>query len=222
MRVLMFAMTALLCVSCAPQDRQASALSSDDSSASALPNPSAQSQEDVDSGGGSTSGASQEQAQTDGPALAAPSDSTTMCIENLSSVTPVITFTSYKEQLGEGSLKYRARACATGYDTRTSHVRGRIEVPAPYASLDFTADTPSLPFYKPYGALWQERDKQDEPPARCIGPDGYSVGDRRIWDDGLLQYVIERQPNGVGNVFLLTIRASAKPSADGTPAKCPK
>jgi hypothetical protein len=221
MRVLMFAMTALLCVSCAPQDRQASALSSDDSSASALPNPSAQSQEDVDSGGGSTSGASQEQAQTDGPALSYRKDST-ICIENLSSITPVVTFTSYKEQVGEGSLKYRARACATGSKDGVVDVRGRIEVPAPYASLDFTADSPSLPFYKPYGALWQERDKQGEPPARCIGPDGYSVGDRRIWDDGLLQYVIERQPNGVGNVFLLTIRASAKPSADGTPAKCPK
>jgi hypothetical protein len=219
MRVVIIAMTALLCVGCAQQDRQAAPVSSDVGSAGAAPSSVAEPQGAA--GEGYASRAPAEQAQTDGPAMTIPSKSTTMCVQNLSSVTPVVTFTKYQEQLGEGPLKYRATACATGYGTSTGDVRGQVAQPAPNDSLFFTAERPHLLWDKPFGALWQETDAQNKPPARCIGPVGYSVGDLRTWDDGLLQYVIAREPDVVGKMFRMTIRDSAKPSADGKPVKCP-
>jgi hypothetical protein len=196
MRVVIIAMSALLCVSCASQDRQAAPVSSDVSSASALPSSVAQSLE--------------EQAEVDGPVLGSRM-ATTMCIENLSSVTPVVTFDQKDEQAGEGPLKYRARACATGLSSGQD-VRGRIGVPAPNAPMEFWADNRKLGY--PGGGLDQEE------VAICLGSMTFSVGDRRTWDDGLLLYALERESDGVGKVFRITIRDSAKPSADGKPAKC--
>jgi hypothetical protein len=161
-------------------------------------------------GGSPDSGALEEQAQTDGPALAS-RKATTMCIENLSSATPVVTFDQKDEQAGEGLLKYRARACATGL-SGGKDVRGRIGLQAPNTQMEFWADNRSLG--NPGGGLEQEGG------AFCFGSMTFSVGDRRTWDDGLLRYALEREPDGVGKVFRITIRDSAKPSADGKPAKC--
>jgi hypothetical protein len=130
------AMSALLCVACAPQDRRAALMSFDVSSASALPSSVVQSQEAVDAGGGPSSGAPEEQSQADGPVLAS-RKTTTMCIENLSSVTPVVTFARYIEQAGEGPLAFRARACATGFSSSDKDVRGRIGRPAHNALMEF-------------------------------------------------------------------------------------
>jgi hypothetical protein len=71
------------------------------------------------------------------------------------------------------------------------------------------------PVGSPVAGLEQERYND------CINFLGYSVGDRRTWDDGLLMYTMEREPDGEKKMFELTIRDSAKPSADGNPAKCP-
>ncbi len=169
----------------------------------------------IDADESPASQAPEEQAQADGPALAS-QKATTICIENLSSVTPVVSFLQYQEQAGEGPLKFRARACATGYGTGAADVRGRIGLPAPNEPIKFYANNDL--FGKPTGALNQE---QDERVARCLSSVRYSVGDRRTWDDGVLLYAFEREPDGVGLVFRITIRDSAKPSADGKPAKCP-
>ena len=155
-----------------------------------------------------------------------PSGSTSLCIQNIwSAVTPIVEFDqidgSSKEFTGQGPLEFGATFCSTGYDVNVSHVRGRITLPVPYASLHFTADNPTLG--KPYAALWQAAEPGSKfPSARCIGPDGYSVGDRRTWDDGLLRYVIVREPDFGGKIFKMTIDRSAKPSADGKPARCPQ
>ena len=211
LRLVNTAMSALLCVACAPQDRQAAPVSSEVGSASALPSSVAQSQEAVDAGGGPSSGAPEEQAQAEGPALAS-RKATTMCIENLSSVTPVVTFVRYIEQAGEGALAFRARACATGFSSSDRDVRGRIGLPAHIAPMEFWADNYSVSY--PGGGLSQEG------AAICLATGGYSVGERRMWDDGLLRYILERQPDGVGKVFRITIGDSARPSADGKPATC--
>ena len=211
MRVVIVAMTALLCVSCAPQDRQAAPLPSDVSSASALPNSSAQSQEAEGAGGGPTSRAREEPAESNGPALVLVK-ATTMCIENLSSVTPVVTFIVKKEQLGEGPLKFRARACATGSSSGDQDVSGRIGLPAPNVQMEFWAVNRRIGY--PKAGLNQEGI------TNCPESQYLAVGDRLMWDDGLLLYALEREPDGVGKVFRITIRDSAKPSANGKPAKC--
>lgn len=157
-----------------------------------------------------------------------PSGSTKLCIQNIfSAITPVVRYIqtsgSSKEIYGEGPLAFGSTTCATGYDTNNAHVRGEITLPEPYTSLTFSADTPGVIGYKPYGALWQRADPGSNlPSARCIRPDGYSVGDRRTWDDGLLRYVMVREPDFEGNVFRLTIDRSQNPSADGKPARCPQ
>lgn len=153
LRLVNTAMSALLCVACAPQDRQAAPVSSEVGSASALPSSVAQSQEAVDAGGGPSSGAPEEQAQAEGPALAS-RKATTMCIENLSSVTPVVTFVRYIEQAGEGALAFRARACATGFSSSDRDVRGRVGLPAHIAPMEFWADNYSVSY--PGGGLSQE------------------------------------------------------------------
>jgi len=187
-------------------------MSSEVSSASAVPSSVAESQGVVSSGEGYASRAPGEQAETAGPAMAI-RKSTFMCVRNLSKTTPVVTFTTYEEQSGQGPLGYRARACATGYAGWTRDVEGRIALPAPNEPMKFWAN--NFPVGAPDAGLEQER--YDE----CINYIGYSVGDRRTWDDGLLMYTMEREPDGEKKMFELTIRDSEKRSADNTPAKCP-
>ncbi len=198
-------------VSSMPTNRQAAPVSSDVSSASAVPSSVAGSADSVDAGGYS-SPAPGEQAQTDGPAMGI-RKATTMCVENLSSVTPVVTFTTYEEQAGQGPMKYRARACATGYSGWKRDIVGRLEVPTPNEQMMFWAN--NFPVGSPDAGLEQERYGE------CVNYVGYSVGDRRTWDDGILMYVMERESDGVNKVFRLTIRDSANGSADRKPAKCP-
>lgn len=216
MRVAIIAMTALLCVACAQQDRQAAPMSSDVGSVSAVPTATAESQDAAGAGEGYASRAPGEQAQADGPALASLKMATTVCVENLSSITPLVTFTTYEEQLGEGPLKYRSSACATGSKVWVRDVAGRIAVPSPHEPMVFWAKNP--PIGSPDAGLLQERYGDH---ADCIRYVYYPIGDRRTWDDGLLMYTMEREPDGVGKVFRLTIRDSSNVPADGTPARCP-
>ena len=168
MRVVINAMTALLCVACGQQDRQAAPVSSG--------------------------------------RLA-----TTVCIENRSSVTPVVTFIDKDEQSGEGSLEFGAKACASGLGSETD-VYGRIGLPVPNAPMEFWAYNADVGL--PGAGLNQEG-------AGYCSSELFALGESQIWDDGLARYVIKREPDGVRKNFLLTIRDSESPSADGKPRPCP-
>jgi hypothetical protein len=163
-------------------------------------------------GGSPAAEALGEQAQADDLALSYRKDST-ICIENLSSITPVVIFTDKREQVGEGPLKYRERACATGSKDGVVDVRGRIWLPEPNVQMEFWADNPVIG--APKAGLNQVGS------GKCLTPRfSYDEGDYELWDDGLLRYRVERLPDGVGKVFRMTIRDSANPSADGKPSMC--
>ena len=172
MRVVIIAMTAVLCVACAPQDRQAT------------PEPSGR-------------------------------QATSVCIENSSSVTPVITFIDKDEQSGEGPLEFGAKACASGLDSEVD-VYGRIGLPVPNAPLEFWAYNAEI---GPPGAGLNQEINQ-EIYGYCVA-ELFAVGESHIWDDGLVRYVLEREPDGARKNFLLTIRDSESPSTDGKPRPCP-
>ena len=168
-------------------------------------------------GEGYVSRAPGEQGQADGPAMAQPpKGSTSLCIQNIwSGITPSVQFTSQGTLVvsDDGPLKFGATACATGSDTKSFHLQGWVTLPEPYASYRFAADTPYFSsMYDPKAYLWQN--------TICINSDGYSVGDRRTWDDGLVRFVMVREPDFGGTVFRLTIDRSQKPSTDGKPAPC--
>lgn len=152
-----------------------------------------------------------------------PSGSTSLCIQNIwSAVTPSVQFKSQGTLVvsDDGPLKFGATACATGSDPSSDHLQGWVTLPEPYASYRFAADTPYFSsMYDPTARLWQNTQVNNKPQI-CINGDGYSVGDRRVWDDGLLRFVMVREPDFGGTVFRLTIDRSQKPSADGKPALC--
>jgi hypothetical protein len=181
-------------------------------------------QASVTAGEGYASRAPGEQGQADGPAMAQPpKGSTSLCIQNIwSAVTPSVQFKSQGTLVvsDDGPLKFGATACATGSDTSSYHLQGWVTLPEPYASYRFAADTPYFSsMYDPTARLWQNTQVNNKPQI-CINGDGYSVGDRRVWDDGLLRFVMVREPDFGGTVFRLTIDRSQKPSADGKPALC--
>lgn len=154
-----------------------------------------------------------------------PSGSTSLCIQNIwSAITPSVQFSSQGTLVvsDDGPLRFGATACATGSDTKSAHLEGWVTLPEPYASYRFAADTPYLMsmFENPTARLWPNTQVAGIPFQICIKGDGYSVGDRRTWDDGLLRFVMVREPDFGGTVFRLTIDRSQKPSADGKPALC--
>lgn len=146
-----------------------------------------------------------------------PSDrqATTVCIENSSSVIPVITSRDKDEQSGEGPLESGAKACASGLGSEID-VYGRIELPAPNAQLEFWAFNSDI--VPPLAGFNQ--DLEQEVYAYCVA-ELFTVGESHIWDDGLVRYVLEREPDDAHTNFMLTIRDSESPSADGKPRPCP-
>ena len=149
---------------------------------------------------------------------------TTICIENLSSVTPVVIFTEKREQLGEGPLTYRARACATGPLGSGKDVRGRLWLPAPNVQMDFWGDNGNWwgPVTVSLNQLQGGTSVDDqEVKVRCLDQaNGLDVWGGDIWDDGLLRYVVQRQPDGVGVVVKITIQDSPQPLEGGKPFVC--
>ena len=139
--------------------------------------------------------------------------STKVCVENRSSVTPDVTVPRKDQQSGEGLLKFGATACASGKFILKGNmdVVVKIDVPAPNAPMEFGANNPDIGYpsavLAQYGA------------GKCLSF-SYAVGESHTWFDGLLMYVVEREPDAGGKVFRVTIENSKNPSVDGKPAKC--
>jgi hypothetical protein len=139
---------------------------------------------------------------------------TKVCIQNLSSVTPNVTFIYKDEQSGEGPLKFGATACASGSDSWTNRhdVEVEIDVPAPNVSMEFSASNKTANY--PFAILAQYGDR------RCFRY-SYSEGDSHRWSDGLLKYEVKLEPDDGVKLFRVTIQdEKMKPSVDGKPAKC--
>jgi hypothetical protein len=136
---------------------------------------------------------------------------TYLCIENLSSVNATVTFDSFDLQSGQGVVTSGAKACASGSLFWEHDVEGKIYPADSYPPMWFGAKNPLAGF--PTASL-----KSIENQRTCAV--ALAIGVPRIWDDGLLMYELERKPDGANKEFVITIRNSAKPSADGKPRPC--
>ena len=129
-----------------------------------------------------------------------------------------------REQLGEGPLTYRARACATGPLGSGKDVRGRLWLSAPNVQMDFWGDNGNWwgPVTVSLNQLQGGTSVDDqEVKVRCLDQaNGLDVWGGDIWDDGLLRYVVQRQPDGVGVVVKITIQDSPQPLEGGKPFVC--
>jgi len=140
---------------------------------------------------------------------------TRVCIENLSSVNATVTFDSFDYSFdwksGQGVLTSGAKACASGSFFWEHDVEGKIYPADSYPPMWFGAKNP-LDGY-PTARL---RSIENQKTCAVV----WVIGVPRIWDDGLLMFELERKPDGANKEFVITIRNSAKPSADGKPRPC--
>ncbi len=136
---------------------------------------------------------------------------TRVCIENQSSTSANVGFTKRDTGRGEGPLTAGSWACGEGTFFIGDDVEGTITLASPLSEVEVTASNPwaGPPQTRIYiNGRW------------CAGG-GMNVGEKSVWDDGVLRYTVQRIADGQWKEFTVTLADSEQPSVNGLPAKCP-
>ncbi|MDD2817687.1 MAG: hypothetical protein PHN51_02675 [Candidatus Nanopelagicales bacterium] len=141
---------------------------------------------------------------------------TRVCVKNFSSTTPTVTFTNKDTARGEGRLERSTQACAEGSSAGLGlDVGGEIAIPGSSPrSLKLIAQNPWV------GAPMAFLSEPGLGGFNCTAINGMDINEARLWDDGLLKFVVTRLGDGQWKEFTVDISDSQSPSADGKPRRC--
>lgn len=155
---------------------------------------------------------------TDGPAGSSGNLGTRVCVINESTRYRLfVTFSKKDSETGAGTVAYGEQGCAEGTFGSGGDVVGRISPDKELQTVTFGAGNPWIG--KPYNSLAYNSNNIGY---RCTSKDGFDVNEERIWDDGVMRYLVKRLPDGTWKEFQIIVSDSQDPTGDGLQRDCPR
>ena len=133
-----------------------------------------------------------------------------VCVKNESPALIVVGFTKKDTATGEGQVTPGAQACGEGTFFIGDDVKGTIQLPRP--SLDKTFSASNLWIGSPEATLYERA-------FTCLTLKDVE-GTSKTFDDGVLQYRLERLADDQWKEFVITISRSENPTDPDATRKC--